>query len=149
MISSGSPRKKMPQLDGPGTQGPTRKCLWHMMWMCHGFLWLTGQSSPSVSPLPWDVRVSRILNLESRLCSGKQGGGFPGRKRGLGTTSPQSFVFHSGCGAALAGVCRICRGWRMESCPSHAQPSVRKSSHMYTCRVSSCSRPQRDRAELW
>lgn len=32
--------------------------------------------------------------LESRLCSGRQGRGFPGRKRGLGRTSPQSFVLH-------------------------------------------------------
>lgn len=148
MISSGSPRKETPQLNGPGTQGPTRK---HMMWMCHGFLWPTGQSSPSVSPLPWDVRVPRILNLESRpILLQKTGEGVSqvGRE-GLGRTSPQSFVFHSCCGVALAGIWRICRGWRMESCPSHTQLSVRKSSHMYTCRVSSCLRPQRDWAELW
>lgn len=79
VIGSGSPRKEPPQPNGPGTQGPTRKCLWHRMHHCaaHGFLWLTGQSSPAVSPLPWDVRVSRVLNLESRLCSGRQGRGLP------------------------------------------------------------------------
>lgn len=66
MINSGASRKEMPRFNGPGTPGPTRKCLGHVMCHCafHGFLWLTGQSSPSVSQL---TGKSSVKDSEPRI----------------------------------------------------------------------------------